>query len=267
METATASLAAIESINKKSARVSVHVPHAAATRADAKVSHLLSTAHRHQILGDAVLEEAEIHDEAWASSWKRYYRPFLLAANLYIVPSWQRAFRPSKRAQVLRLDPGMAFGTGQHATTKLAATLLLRSLKPGDSVIDVGCGSGILALTAALRGAHVCANDADPIAIAATNENFTRNKLKVSSIRRERGVPSSFPQARIITANITARVLASLAPKLAAKLKTRGILITSGVVESGRLCVLDAFRRSGLQLSEERRDGEWYAFVHRKVRR
>jgi len=214
--------------------------------------------------GARLCAPATVKDEDWAESWKRFYRPFAIAPRLWVAPSWETDFRAPRGSRTLWMDPGMAFGTGQHPTTVLALRLMLPLAKPGSKVIDVGCGSGILGIAAGLNGAKVYACDIDPVALSAARDNFRANGLRPVSLRRVGGVPSSFGRAPLVTANITADVLARLAASLAKSLAKGGTLVTSGVTKRGRAAVLDAFAARGLRLHAERRAGEWFAFAHRK---
>lgn len=214
--------------------------------------------------GARLCAAATVRDEDWAESWKRFYTPFAIAPRLWIAPTWQPDFRAPRGSRTIWMDPGMAFGTGQHPTTAMALRLLLPLVSPNGKVIDVGCGSGILGIAAGLAGARVYACDVDRVAVIAARGNFRANGVRPESLRRFRGVPAAFEQAPLVVANITADVLASLAPMLAASVAKNGSLVTSGVTKRGRADVLAAFARAGLQLRAERRTGEWIAFAHRK---
>jgi len=220
---------------------------------------------------------ADVPDGSWATSWKKHYAPVHIAPKLFIVPTWDRTFKAPNGCRVLRLDPGMAFGTGQHASTQLAVNLMLPYVRHGAIVLDIGCGSGILALAAAGAGARVYASDPDPIAIEATRDNFKANKLTPSRLVRAHGVPASFPRADLIVANITAPILGRLAPAFASKLRAGGVLVTSGFVKSAaprvrrtleaqRLEKLEAGGRMQLDTRDRKAvvTGLWRAFVHRK---
>ncbi len=285
LETATGVLTAIEvgpkcatdGVVAPLARISAHVPKPDARRAASRLTKMLALARTRRLLPRLPVYKKDVQAEAWASAWKKYYKPLQIAPGLYIVPSWERAFKAPRGKTMLWLDPGMAFGTGQHASTQLAISLLLPRVKRGMIVLDIGCGSGILALAAAQRGAHVYASDVDSIAVHSTHDNFAANKLAAAKIIRRRGVPESFPRAHLITANITARVLEVLAPALARKLRPGGLLITSGIIKSGASKVLKALARENLERLETGRraqiafeDGRpfvagiWRAYVHRK---
>lgn len=207
---------------------------------------------------------ATVRDEDWAESWKRFYRPFSIAPRLWVAPSWESDFRAPRGSRTLWMDPGMAFGTGQHPTTALALRMILPLAKPGRKVIDIGCGSGILGIAAGLNGAKVYACDIDPVAVAAARDNFRANGLRAASLRRVAGVPPAFGRAPLVMANITADVLARLASSLATCLAKGGTLVTSGVTKLGRAAVLAAFAAHCLRMCAERRSGEWFAFAHRK---
>jgi ribosomal protein L11 methyltransferase len=212
----------------------------------------------------AAVRHATLRDEDWSQTWKRHFRPFLVAPDLLITAPWQRRFATPRGVQVLCLDPGMAFGTGQHATTRLAVRWLTTLVKPGNVVIDAGCGSGIIGMAGASRSASVYAFDNDPIAVAATRLNFKRNGLRAAAVARADRIPSRFPKADIIVANITGEALQRLASALVAHLKPGGHLITSGITAYNRLATLAAFAHARLAFVEERRDGEWFAYLHRK---
>jgi len=214
--------------------------------------------------GARLCAAATVRDEDWAESWKRFYRPFAIAPRLWVAPSWESDFRAPRGSRTLWMDPGMAFGTGQHPTTALALRLSLPLIRPGRKMIDVGCGSGILGIAAGLSGAGVCACDVDPIAVAAARANFRANGVRPISLRRVGGVPAAFGRAPLVVANITAEVLVKLAGPLAGSLSKSGTLVTSGVTKRGRADVLAAFAGQGLRLCAERRAGEWLAFAHRK---
>lgn len=250
--------------DRKRPLVSVFVPLAKAARTRSALRSALAKARRDGLLSDARLSSTTIGEEDWATSWKRYFKPSLLAKGLYVVPSWHKNFRPPRQGRSILLDPGMAFGTGQHATTKMALRLLLPYVRPRKPMIDVGCGSGILAIAAAQLGARAYACDNDPIATKATGENFARNRLRPAAILRASGVPPSFPRSPLIVANITADILAALAPVFARKLEDGGALITSGVTKRGCAPLLRAFARGGLHRVREEKSGEWIAFAHVK---
>ena len=259
---ATATGAGI-AIDDKSA-VSAYVPLARAARASALLGAALARARRMGLLASARRSSATVRDEDWATSWKRYYRPSKLADGLYVVPPWRRDFCAPRGTQVIELDPGMAFGTGQHPTTKMALQLLLPHACAGKPMLDIGCGSGILGLAAAQRGARVYASDVDPIAVSATRENFRKNRMRAAAVKRAAGVPAAFPRAQLVAANITADVLTALAPALSRALVRGGILVTSGVTKRGRAPMLSALRAAGLRVLDERRSGEWIAHAHVK---
>jgi ribosomal protein L11 methyltransferase len=248
-------------------RISAYVSGDRARDAERSFRSALARARRLRLVQNARSSTAIVRDEDWASGWKRYYKPMRVARATYVVPSWRRDFKVPRGARTIMLDPGMAFGTGQHATTKMALDLLLARVRRGAVVIDVGCGSGILGIAASQRGALVFACDIDPLAVNATRDNFRANALRASAVKRATGVPKRFPRASIVVANITADVLAPLGPAFARSLVSGGALVTSGVTRRGRRALLDAFARQGLRLEEERKSGEWLAFAHVKDRR
>jgi ribosomal protein L11 methyltransferase len=229
------------------------------------------------------LQVRAVADEDWANAWKQHYTVMQVGERTVIVPSWlEHAPKPGEI--VLRLDPGMAFGTGTHPTTQLCVALLERYVKPGALALDLGCGSGVLAIAAARLGAaQVLALDTDPIAVSATRENVARNGVD-GIVRGELGslgagvalghwlgwedqdqtqqVDAASGTFDLIVANIIAKVLAALAADLAGALAAGGVLISSGIIADREAEVQAAFASAGLKLAERRQDGEWIALVH-----
>lgn len=218
------------------------------------------------------LDRDEVDESEWADGWKRYWRPQRVGARLWIVPSWHEDFRAPEGAVVLRLDPGMAFGTGDHLSTRLALILLEQALRrrassgaPAPRVLDAGTGSGILAVAAArLAGATVLAVDVDAGAVRVAAENAARNGVadRVEVRQADAGAldgladPGRFD---VIVANILAEVLIPMAPVLARLLAPGGELILSGVVASARDRVEAAYGAAGTRPRSSIRVADWCA--------
>jgi ribosomal protein L11 methyltransferase len=245
-------------------QVSAYIPLAASRAAAARARASLATARSNGLLRSARFSTSSVSDRVWATSWKSGFRPAKIASNLYVVPPWRRAFRAPRGARSIAIDPGMAFGTGRHPTTRMALRLVLRFARRGAPMVDVGCGSGILAIAAAALGADAYACDVDPVATRAARANFRSNGLRPRALVTSRGVPPRFPDANVLAANIDSETLADLMPSLARKVQRGGFLVSSGVTPRGRAAVLSAARRCGLTLARELRSDGWIAFAHRK---
>lgn len=244
--------------------VSVYVPEVRSRTIVSRVRRALSGLQHRGILMAAQLQSTTLAEEDWALSWKSFFRPFLIAPGLLVAPSWHSRFNAKPGVRVLRIDPGMAFGTGQHPTTQLVLNALLPRVKRGLTVFDVGCGSGILGIAAAQRGARIYATDNDPIAIAAAKNNFQANHVRCAKLVRSKLIPKDFPRADLIVANITAAVLARLAKSFCSHLLPSGQIIISGFANRSRAQVLEAFGKAGLQLHDELKSGPWLAHVYRR---
>lgn len=240
------------------------------------------------------LQMRQLDEEDWANAWKVHYPIQRIGERTVIVPSWLE-YEPQPDDLVLHLDPGMAFGTGLHPTTRLCLELLERYAAPGACALDLGCGSGILAIAAAKLGTQpVLALDNDPIAVQATIENVERNKVEQTvttvegslgpgaqlghwlgsdwAIKQRQATPGSGPVAfephsefDLIIANILANVHVLLAPHLAQALKPGGLLVTSGIIADRETDVVAAFGAAGLDQIERHTEGEWVALVHRRL--
>ena len=208
-----------------------------------------------------------VNSEDWSSSWKVHFKPLRVGKHLLIVPTWEEA-EQLPGDLVLRIDPGMAFGTGGHETTRLCLELLEQVMESSDltdapSLLDLGTGSGILAMAASLLGAgRILALDIDPDAVEVARENLTLNQL---SERIECGtVPLESLTERfdIILANILAEELVRLAPYLPARLNTGGWLILSGILAEKEELVRQGFASQPLQYCRTAADGEWVAMLY-----
>jgi ribosomal protein L11 methyltransferase len=203
-------------------------------------------------------------DEAdWADAWKRHFPVTRIGRRIVIRPSWRR-HRASADDIVLALDPGMAFGTGLHPTTRLCLEALERlddrGLLAGAHVLDVGCGSGILSVASARFGASdVLGLDTDPIAVEATTANARRNRLARRIRARLGSVPSGDPPVEVVLANLIASVLVNLAPALAAELVPGGTLVASGIFRDREAEVREAFQGAGLEIAGRLADEDWLA--------
>jgi ribosomal protein L11 methyltransferase len=247
------------------------------------------------------LQVQRLEEEDWANAWKRHYGVQRIGARTVIVPSWLE-YEPQPGEVVLHLDPGMAFGTGLHPTTQLCVRLLERHVKPGQRALDLGTGSGILAIAAAKLGARpVMALDNDPIAVDATVENVARNGGDALGITAELGSlgagrkmghwlsgdfgeddgrrqmadgsPMNAGESagqrsavsgrfELIVANLIAKVLIIVASDLAEALEPGGTLITSGIIADKEDQVALALAAVGLMPVSRHIEGEWVALVH-----
>lgn len=229
--------------------------------------------------GEAKYSSALVDDEDWATAWKQYFKPIRVSETLTIKPTWEE-YEAAPGERIIELDPGMAFGTGTHPTTALCLQTLESVVKGGEEVIDVGTGSGILAIGACRLGAKsVLALDLDPVAVSSATENVKLNGLsnqvevKLSDLlgvlKDEAAERSGAPLAvslpvDLVVANILAEIILLFVDDVYAALKPDGIYIASGVYKNKETDVEEGLLRSGFEIIEKRRDEEWIAFVARK---
>jgi ribosomal protein L11 methyltransferase len=202
-----------------------------------------------------------VDEEDWANSWKAYFKPIRVGRRIVITPPWES---PSLRVRdiLLTIDPGMAFGTGTHATTQLCLIALEEYLQPTLHVADIGTGSGILAIAAMKLGAaSVIAVDNDPLAVRIASENATVNLVPIET-------SVFFPTCKrfgLVVSNIIAETLIDMAEDLAAITEGDGILIVSGVIEGREDDVRIFIEGAGFTALETRQQGEWVALVFRRT--
>ncbi len=210
------------------------------------------------------VEEQEVDEAEWAESWKRFFRVQHVGRRMVIKPSWQE-YDPQEGELVVELDPGMAFGTGQHASTQLCIEFLEELVQKGATVVDVGTGSGILAIVSAKLGAaQVWAGDNDPVAVLTAQRNVTRNGVeRVVSVHLAEGCEGA-PECDLLVANITAEVIEGLLPDFARCVRRGGFLVVSGIVKERSERIRALLSRVPWREVIMREQGEWCAFSARR---
>lgn len=206
---------------------------------------------------------AWVQDEDWANAWKAYFKPTHVDERLVVIPSWE-SYELKEGELPLYLDPGMAFGTGSHATTGLCLRWLESLVKPGTSVIDVGTGSGILAIAAARLGASpISAIDIDPVAVQVARENVGKNGVAVA-VSEGTLDQVDRTEADLIIANIIASVIIDILPEVSARMKRGGHFLASGIIAEKKQAVADAMVNAWLLPLEIREEGGWVAILAKK---
>ncbi len=218
-------------------------------------------------VGTLSVSLANIDENDWFEKWKQYYKPFTVGKNITVVPAWTDY---EGKGTVLRINPGMLFGTGSHNTTRLCMTMLEDIVRPGMRVFDVGCGSGILSILALLLGADAAtAVDIDAAApriayenaslSGITNENYT---VLCGNVLNESVTDETF---HVVVANIVADVIIPLSSKVDAYLEKDGVFLCSGIINDRVEDVLDALSENGFTVLDKKQDGEWWAILSKKA--
>ena len=212
-------------------------------------------------LGALSLSLQGVKEEDWAENWKQYYKPFRLGAHMVVKPTWE-PWDAQPGDLILEIDPGMAFGTGTHETTAMCVNLIEKYYQ-GGQLLDVGTGSGILALAAARVGAKgVVAVDIDPDAVRVARENVAHNGLEDAiEVRQGDLLQGLSQQFDFAAANILAPVICMLAAPLKAHLKPHGRFICSGIIAEAEDEVNEALLAAGYQIDEIVHKGDWVAFA------
>ena len=210
-------------------------------------------------LGQCLIEEKD--DEDWANNWKRYYKPLEIGEKLAIVPEWE-AYDNDKRI-VIKINPGMAFGTGTHESTYMCLELLERYVNKDDEIFDIGCGSGILAIAALKLGAkRALAVDIDDKCIDASHENADLNSLEDKmDIKKGNLLDVVKGRADLIVSNIIAEIIVDEIKNLKNHMDKGGIFITSGIIKERRQMVIDALKENGFEIIDELEKNNWVAIV------
>ena len=208
----------------------------------------------------------EVDEEDWATSWKKYYKPLKISKRIVIKPSWEE-YQSSVGEVVIELDPGMAFGTGTHETTSMCLKLLDMYMTPKvETVIDVGCGTGILGIAAAKLGAkQVSAFDIDENSVRIAIENSNLNGVSdVVSVKQNDLLKGISEPCDLMIANIIADIIISMLKSARTLLKTGGIFIASGIIHERTDAVEQSLKENYFEILEKTVDGEWAAFAARK---
>lgn len=216
------------------------------------------------------IEYKHIEDQDWMSAWKKFYKPVPIGEKLLILPAWMQSEYPDRIA--IKIDPSMAFGTGSHPTTQLMLALVEKYVKLGDTVIDVGCGTGILSIGALLLGAkQALAVDIDPISVTQTMENARANGVDDRVIAGKGSVAEvlegdfGITKAPVVLANILAPVINRLfdVEGMADLVEKRGVILLAGLMNDQVACVDATARRHGLTQVDSMTIGDWTALVYR----
>lgn len=207
-------------------------------------------------------ESSIVNEEDYATSWKKYYHPLRVGKNIMVVPTWED-FVPLQSDVVVELDPGMAFGTGTHETTRLCMVLLEKYINESSNVLDIGCGSGILAVTSILLGGkNAVGCDIDPIAVKVSKENAELNNVsdKTEFILSDltTGISGKF---KVVCANIVADVVIQLSGNVSKFLDDDGIFLCSGIIDTRQDDVESALINNGFKIVDTIVDGGWVAFA------
>lgn len=217
------------------------------------------------LYGALVADTRTVSEDAWAEVWKKYYKPFYAGPHLVVKPTWE-AFEPAPGDRIIEIDPGMAFGSGTHETTGMCITLLEEVIKGGERIIDVGTGSGILAIAAALLGAgQVLAVDIDPDAVRVATENVAHNHVDgVVTVQEGDLLKKVNETCDICVANIISDIIISFAAPLKEHIVPGGLFICSGIVRERTEEVHEALLKAGFEILKTEHRGEWTAFLSRR---
>ncbi len=217
-------------------------------------------------IGENVVSIVEVNEEDWATAWKQYYHPVKISERFTIVPTWEDYTPVSTDELIIELDPGMAFGTGTHPTTVMCLQGLEKVVHEGDTVIDIGTGSGVLSIGAALLGAKsVHALDLDEVAVRSAQENIVLNKVdhKVSVFHGNLLDTVKEP-ADVVVANILAEIIMSFTDDAFSIVKPGGLYVTSGIIGAKRDDVKAALEASGFVIEEVLLMEDWVAIIARR---
>ena len=242
--------------NKDVASVSVFIP--------SDRSYMDDLAYIRQRCGElnlhAEVELVGVNEEDWANSWKAYYKPIKIGEKIVICPAWER-YTPAEGEIVIRMDPGMAFGTGTHETTRLVIRLLEKYTKAGQLMLDVGTGTGILAICASRLGADFCrAYDIDPTAVRVARENIKDSGLSNVTCDQSdllKQVSLEDGQYDLVCANIVADIIIRMTPDVGKYMKDDAVLLASGIIAERCDDVVACFEENGFKVVEKLTDNDW----------
>ncbi len=234
-------------------------------------------------VGAGTVTESETEDQDWVNNWKAFFHAFTIenavadgqeTKDILIKPTWEELDPADADKILVEIDPGISFGTGKHETTQLCIRQLIKYMKQGDEVLDLGCGSGILSIVSLKLGAgHLTGTDVDEDCITSTYENFAVNHLTreqgdfyVGNLIDDTGLQEKVGTEKydIVVANILADVIIPMAPVIPARLKEGGIFISSGIIDFKEQEVKKAIERAGMTILEINHQGEWVGITARK---
>lgn len=256
-----------ESIFKadKTVLVKAYFPIESAMQTIAEVERDLSNMKSNSPLDLGTLESVkrEIDGDLWREQWKEHFKPIHIG-KVVIVPEWIKYEKQDDEIVIL-LDSNMAFGTGEHETTSMCVEFLSKYVKNEDTVLDVGCGSGILGISASKLGAkNVVMTDIDECAIVATEHNMKKNGVTNGSVLLKNLLDDNTVKGNVIACNIMAEVLIAFAPHIGANLYDNGYIILSGILRERLSAVKQAYLNAGFDFVEDKIKGEWSALVMKK---
>jgi ribosomal protein L11 methyltransferase len=217
-------------------------------------------------IGENKVEISEVNEEEWATAWKKYYHPVKISDKFTIVPTWEDYTPVHSDELIIELDPGMAFGTGTHPTTVMCIQAIERIVKPDDSVIDVGTGSGVLSIAAAMLAAkEVNAYDLDEVAVRSARLNVKLNKVQNRVTVDQNNLLNGITgQAHVIVANILAEIILRFTEDAFDVVKPGGFFITSGIIQPKKEQVKESLEAAGFLIEEVMVMEDWVAIIAKK---
>ena len=212
-------------------------------------------------VGEGKVEVEKMYEEDWANNWKKYYKPSKVGEKIVVKPIWEE-YEAKDEELVVELDPGMAFGTGEHETTRMCIQALEKYVQKDSTVFDVGCGSGILAIAAAKLGAKLAVGvDLDPVAVESAKENVGFNNIDNIQILHGNLIEVIDGKADIVVANIIAEIICILTEDVSRVIKPNGYFITSGIIHDRVEMVTNKLEECGFEVIKVNKDGEWNCII------